>query len=237
MAAPDHIVVAIMENHTFSQIIDSGDAPFIRDLARHGATFTESFAVAHPSQPNYFALFSGSTHDVTDDGYHAFDAPTLAGALGRINKTFIGYVERGSPRKHNPWESFRESQDVERSISEFPHDFTRLPTVSFVVPNQQNDMHDGSVEQGDAWLRQHLGDYAEWCIGHNSLLIITFDESSRGADNRIATIFVGANVVPGQYHQSINHYGVLRTISAMYGLPPLARSAFEPPVVGIWRAQ
>ena len=234
---PSHTVVVVMENHSFPQIIDTPEASFFQHLAQHGAVFIQSFAVAHPSQPNYFALFSGSTHDVTDNGIHAIDAPTLAGALRRSGKTFVGYVENGSPRKHNPWESFRDSQGVERGLDEFPRDFAELPSVSFVIPNQENDMHDGSVGQGDAWLRQKLGRYADWCVDHNSLLIVTFDEDDGGAQNRIATIFVGENVVPGYYDLQINHYGVLRTILAMYGLEPLGQSALEKPITGIWRVK
>ena len=56
---PDHVVVVILENHSFDQIIDPGRAPFIYSLAANSALFVNAFAVAHPSQPNYFALFSG----------------------------------------------------------------------------------------------------------------------------------------------------------------------------------
>jgi phosphatidylinositol-3-phosphatase len=230
---PDHVVLAILENHSLNDILDNGDAPFLGELARQGAVFTRSFAVARPSQPNYFALFSGSTFEIADDGFHLIDAPTLAGALKRAGKTFTGYVERGSPRKHNPWESFRDSRAVEQ-IGGLPGDLAALPTVSFVVPNLRNDMHDGSIAEGDRWLREHLGRYAEWCAAHNSLLIITFDEPGGGDDDPILTIFIGAGVTPGRYEQRIDHYAVLRTIEAMYDLPPLARSAQASPITAIW---
>ena len=58
---PDHIVMVIEENHSYSQIIDSSDAPYINRLAAQGAVFTQSFGVTYPSQPNYLALFSGLT--------------------------------------------------------------------------------------------------------------------------------------------------------------------------------
>ena len=66
-SVPAHIVVVIDENHSYSEIIGSSDAPYINSLATEGALFTQSFAVAHPSQPNYLALFSGSTHGITND--------------------------------------------------------------------------------------------------------------------------------------------------------------------------
>ena len=181
----DHVVIVVLENHSFDQIVDANRAPFIYKLARRSALFTNSFALSHPSQPNYFALFSGSTHGVKDNENYTFDAPNLAHALEKAGKTFIGYIETGSPRKHNPWESFTNASATERNLSEFPHDFTKLPTVSFVIPNLDNDMHDGSVTEGDEWLATHIGAYAEWAVTHNSLLIVTFDEDDYGDDDSV----------------------------------------------------
>src|SRR5437773_1264503 len=57
---PDHIVIAIEENHAYSQIIGSPYAPYINSLAQQGAVFTQSYGIEHPSQTNYLDLFSGS---------------------------------------------------------------------------------------------------------------------------------------------------------------------------------
>ncbi|HLI22424.1 MAG TPA: alkaline phosphatase family protein [Stellaceae bacterium] len=236
MPEPDHVVVVMMENHSYDQIMDGGSqTAFLRALAAQGANFANAFAITHPSEPNYFALFSGSTQGIRDDGYHSYNVPTLAGVLIAAHKSFIGYVEPGSPRKHNPWESFADSQGVERSLAQFPTDFAALPTVSFVIPDLDDDMHDGTVEQGDDWVSAHLGAYATWAQTHNSLLIVTFDEDDDGPLNRIPTIFVGNQVARGLYAQRIDHYSVLHTILAMYGLPPLAKSADAPPITGIWQ--
>jgi uncharacterized protein (DUF1501 family) len=65
-------------------------------------------------------------------------------------------------------------------MTEFPAaDFAALPTVSFVVPNLANDMHDGSVGAADNWLKTNIGSYATWAMSHNSLLIVTWDEDAR----------------------------------------------------------
>lgn len=232
---PAHVIVVILENHAFDEILGQRAAPYLARLAAGGAVFTQSFAVAHPSEPNYFALFSGSTQGIKDDGTYSFDAPTLAGALGAAGRSFAGYIERGSPRKHNPWESFADSSGVERGLSSLPSDFAALPTVSFVIPNLEDDMHDGSVARGDAWLRRHIGPYADWCRTHESLLIITFDEDDdTGGDNRIPTVIYGARVKPGRYGERIDDYTLLRTIEAMYGLRPLGVSADRQPITSIW---
>ncbi len=51
---------------------------------------------------------------------------------------------------------------------------------------------------------------------------------------RITKIFVGAHVKPGPYDQPIDHLRVLRTIEAMYGLPPLTRSVGAQPIADVW---
>jgi phosphatidylinositol-3-phosphatase len=254
---PDHVVVVVMENHSFTEVMGADKAPYINKLATQGAIFANSFAVGHPSQPNYFALFTGATHGVEDNLPHQIDAPTLASSLEAKHRTFIGYVEHGSPRKHNPWESFRNSQHVERDLSEFPTVFTKLPTVSFVIPNLDNDMHDGSVKRGDDWLRRHLGTYAEWCARTNNLLIITFDEGRDKArqgqaqnrffdvllstvvdeDDRILTVFFGGPVQPGRYKERIDHYNVLRTIEMLYDLQPLSNTISRNPIENVWRPE
>ncbi len=169
-----------------------------------------------------------------DNGKHSFDAPNLVSTLDAAGKSFVGYVETGSPRWHNPWESFTNARTAERNLSEFPRNFALLPTVSFVIPNLDHDMHDGSVSDGDTWLKVHLGGYAEWAKTHNSLLIVTFDEGALRAKNQIPTIIYGAHVRPGRYTEHISHYNVFSTLLAMYGLPPFAKAATVPPIRTIW---
>jgi phosphatidylinositol-3-phosphatase len=230
----DHIVVVIMENHTYSDIFNNPKAPFINALSNYGVTFTHSHGVAHPSQPNYFALFSGSTQGINDDFDHSIAAPNLALELQKKGKRFIGYSEDASPRKHNPWESFRGSEGFGRSFLKFPTDFDELPEVSFVVPDLKDDMHDGSIEQADRWLAKNLARYRRYCDGQNSLLILTFDEGDYQSDNRIFTVFYGSPVTPQHTGEAIDHYSVLRTIEAIEAIAPLGETAKVKPIEGIW---
>ena len=62
---PDHVVIVIEENHSYGEIIGSSFAPYINSLATRGALFTQSYAITHPSQPNYLDLFSGSNQGVS----------------------------------------------------------------------------------------------------------------------------------------------------------------------------
>jgi acid phosphatase len=97
-------------------------------------------------------------------------------------------------------------------------------------------MHDCSIATGDAWARAHLSGFVAWARTHNSLLVVTFDEDDNdGAVNHIATILVGPMVRPGPDNQRVDHYGVLRTVETMYGLPFLGNAATAQPVTGVWR--
>jgi phosphatidylinositol-3-phosphatase len=249
--APGHTVVVMMENHAYSEVIGNSAAPFLNQLARQGADFTHSYAITHPSEPNYLAIFSGSTHGVIDDSCPVeLTAPNLAADLTAAGRTFAGYAEDlpavGSAvcstgeyaRKHVPWTDFRNVPGAaSMPFSSFPAtDFARLPTVSFVIPNLCNDMHDCSVGTGDAWLRAHLSGYARWAMTHDSLLIITWDEDDGSQSNQIPTIFFGQQVRPGRYAERITHYSVLATIEAAYGLPHDGNAATATPVTDIWRS-
>jgi hypothetical protein len=137
-------------------------------------------------------------------------------------------------------------QSVNQPFSSFPTqlpgftpaDFSKLPTVSIVVPNVQNDMHDNPSPAGvtiaDNWLKNNLGAYAQWAMTNNSLLIVTWDENDTSSGNHIPTIFVGQMVKAGSYSEAINHYNVLRTIEDMYGLTYAGASATATPITDIW---
>ena len=117
--AYDHVVQVVFENHEQPQIIGESNAPYLSGLALQGANLTQSFAIEHPSEPNYLDLFSGSNQGVTDDSCpHTFGTDNLGHQSIATGKTFIGYSEdlpsAGSgicgsgdyARKHSPWSNF-----------------------------------------------------------------------------------------------------------------------------------
>src|SRR5262245_47930601 len=203
---------------------------------------------------------------------YPFQAGNLGSELIRKGLSFKGYAEslpaigsevevdppncRGNAcvyaRKHVPWISFANVPNgttVETSsnlrFADFPSDYSKLPTVAFVIPDMEHDMHNGapkeSVPAGDLWLKQNLDAYYQWAKTHNSLLIVTFDEnddktgitgltdpaidpdhdqSRHDRQNRIATIFAGAFIKPNYVEPSgTTHVNILRTLEVMYGLP------------------
>lgn len=266
----DHIVIVIEENHSFDEIIGSPDAPYINTLAREGVLFTDAHGVAHPSQPNYIALFSGSTQGISDDRClkdTLFNSPNLGASLIKAGYTFGGYAQTmpfaGFPgcyyqisqatssylyaRKHCPWVNWQGSgvnqfsATLSKPLTDFPSDFSKLPTVSFVIPDMDNDMHNTdpkgdsvTIRKGDKWLKKNLARYVKWAKKNNSLLILTFDEDDFKIQNHIPTIFVGSRVRPGKYANRIDHYDVLRTIEAMYQLPNSGPAPGKP-ITDIWK--
>ncbi|BAX91283.1 acid phosphatase [Mycobacterium shigaense] len=250
---PAHVVIVVEENRSEGRIIGSPSNPFINALAGHGANMAQSFAETHPSEPNYLALFAGNTFGVTKDTcpFSAGNAPNLGSELLAAGYTFIGYAEdlpaAGSlacsagkyARKHVPWANFTNVPPANSlPFSAFPMgSYDSLPTVSFVIPNNADNMHDGSVPAGDAWLQRNMSDYANWALANNSLLIVTWDEddgSGAQGRNQIPTIVYGAHVQPGTYIEQINHYSVLSTLEQMYGLPKTGNAANAAPIATIW---
>lgn len=247
---PDHVVIVMEENHSFSEIIGSSSAPFINSLTQQGALFTQSFAVEHPSEPNYLDLFSGSNQGVTDDSCpHTFSTENLASELAAAGRTFTGFSE-GLPsagstvctsgeyaRKHVPWVNFNNvPSSANQPFTSFPMDFTTLPTVSFVIPDLLDDMHDGTIAQGDAWLQQNMDAYIQFAQTHNSLLIITWDEDDSSMNNQVPTIFLGPMVKQGQFAEKINHFNVLRTLEDLYGLTHAGAAASATPITDVWQS-
>ena len=155
--------------------------------------------------------FEDVVPDSTNNPNYPFSAPNMASELIAKGYTFCGYAEslpyigcdttvtytkikkKGVVidsiglygRKHVPWISFSNVPDsLNKRFADFPKDtadFKNLPTVSFVIPNLDHDMHNGpdsiSVPLGDDWLYANIDPYYQWAKKNNSLLIITFDEN------------------------------------------------------------
>ncbi|HEX4787371.1 MAG TPA: alkaline phosphatase family protein [Actinospica sp.] len=245
-----HVIVVMEENHSYSDIIGNSSAPYMNQLANSGALMTGSYAVTHPSEPNYMALFSGSTDGLTGDSCPVTSsAANLGSELLAAGDTFKGYSE-GLPktgsttctsgeyaRKHSPWINFSNVPTSDSlPFTSFPSssNYAGLPTLSFVIPNLADDMHDGTIAAADTWLKKNISAYATWASTHDSLLVVTWDEDDYSENNQVPTIFYGQDVVTGKYDESINHYSVLATLEQMYGLAKVGSSSGATPISDIW---
>jgi phosphatidylinositol-3-phosphatase len=242
---PDHVVVVVMENKRYDAVIGHPRTPYISSLAARGANFTSAYGETHPSQPNYLALFSGSTQGVTDNHCgHTFNGtPNLARQLLDAGHSFVGYSEdlplagfTGCAdgqyvRRHNPWVNFTDVPAASnRPLRDLPGDYRALPHVAFVVPDLCHDMHDCPKADADAWLRRTMDGYIAWAQRNNSLFVLTWDEDNRTDGNHIPTIVLGEHVTARQHPERIDHYSLLRTIEDLYGLPPLGLAAQRSPI-------
>ena len=247
---PDHVVVVVLENGPLQ-----GHGELTRALPQQagqtGRQYDPFVRGTHPRQPNYYALFSGSTHGVRSNAcpQRSKKAQNLGSQLHRAGLSFTGYAEslpktgftgcvRGRyQRKHNPWVNFENlPRTTNQPFSTFPRDYRKLPTVAFVSPNMCHGMHDCSIRTGDRWMNKHFDRYAQWAKQNNSWLIVTFDENAGGKAHPIFTILIGAGIRPGRYAERMNHYTLLRTIEKAYGLQPLGRADTVRPLSTIWKS-
>ena len=243
-----HVFIVVMENREYGSIIGNASAPYINSLATRYGLATGYTAVAHPSEPNYLALWSGSTQGVTDDGRHDFTTgTTLADQVEASGRSWHVAAENVPPgcylgssayggadgdgwyaRKHEPaisWTSV--SQDAARCarITDFSHFDPNLGDLWLVVPNLCHDMHDCSIATGDAFLERFLPTILDSPAFTDGVVFLTWDEgtSSIGGGGHVPLIAISPLVKPG-FDSSTphSHYSLLRTIETAWGLPCLA---------------
>jgi len=192
-----------------------------------------------------------------------FTTPNLAAELLAAGKTFktfsedlpsVGsdvatYTSGGAnyARKHNPCTNWvgtaanQFSDTLNQPFTNFPvaANYSSLPTVSFVVPNMTNDMHDGSypsnITVGDTWMNSHLSSLKTWALDNNTLYIIIYDEDDDLHGNNIPVVFYGGMVKGGTYTENVNFYYLLRTIEDMYSLTHAGSAATATPITDCWQ--
>ena len=65
-ANPPHVLVVLMENHSYESVVGNAQMPFVNGLvAANGSASTTD--LSHPSLPNYLGLVSGSIQNNPPD--------------------------------------------------------------------------------------------------------------------------------------------------------------------------
>ncbi len=248
-----HVYVILMENHEYSSIVGASSAPYINSLIAKYGLATSYDATNHPSEPNYIALTSGGTQGVTDDGVHNLKANNIFQQVAASGRTWHAY-EQGYPgncftgassgavvdgpglsgsyvRKHNPAMSYTGISGNPASCANITNLASFDPAAAnfeFITPNLMNDMHDGSIAQGDAFLRAFVPAITTSAAFANSVVFITWDEGSSGVGGggHVATIAITSNMTAGfKDTTAASHYSMLRTIEQAWGLPLLGSAA------------
>jgi hypothetical protein len=241
----DHVYVIVLENHGLASIVGDPAAPYLNSLIAKYGLATNYVAVARPSQPNYIALFAGSTRGIADNDNHDLSGRNLAdqlearGLSWRVfaqnvpDGCFTGVEASGGPdgtgaysRKHEPAISFTDiSSNPSRcaNIIDFSHFDPAAANFELIIPNRCNDMHDCSVDVGDRFLAGFVPRILDSPgFPHGGALFITFDEGtedSNGGEQQVATIVAGSGV-PAGFRSNVQHthYSLLRTIEDTFGL-------------------
>src|SRR5213596_2168135 len=213
-SAFQYIVTILMENNGLCDVtptVVSGcssssiPAPYLTTLAQTYGFNTHYTAVAHPSEPNYVALFGGSTFGYTSDGYCCFqlNAPNLVDRLEAAGLTWRAFAEDASgsgtcsftpPRAgdHYPFIDFSDMKTSVRcanmltTTSPLDPEFVgtlngaTLPNYVWLTPNDTDNMHGSSVAVGDAYLATlvPLILSSRMFTTQNAALFIVFDEGS-----------------------------------------------------------
>ena len=244
-----------MENREASQIAGSPAAPYINQLAGQYGRAANYFGISHPSLPNYLALIGGDTFGVTSDCLDCFvNGDNIAGQLEKAGRTWKAYMEDmpqpcyqgvgtngGYAQKHNPFIYFNNIR-TEPARCQKIVPLTQLqtdlgdgavPDFVWISPNLCHDMHDCSVQTGDAWLQSWIPKILSspaWKDG--GVLFVTFDEGTTGAGccryaagGNIDTLVISPLVQAGFVSQvPYDHYSLLRTIEQAWRLPLLGKA-------------
>ena len=242
--SPAHVMVVMMENKNYSDVIGQSNQPFTNSLATQYGLATQSYAVNHPSLPNYLDIVSGQDpSNSTDDGppsSHTYSFPTLADQFATAGTPEKAYAENlpADPTndsgeyavRHFPWAYFPGSTSMPvADASTLTTDLNSSSPPDFVwyTPNLINDEHDGSVQQGDAFLSSFIPSVqgTSWYKAGGQI-VVTWDESnndnSHGGGN-VATIVV-SDALKSAPHQSttfVSTTGLLHSIEDAYGLSHL----------------
>jgi phosphatidylinositol-3-phosphatase len=253
-SSASHVLLIVMENEESSDVLGSAAAPYTNSLVHRYGFAGQSYAIAHPSLPNYLALTSGSTNGVSSDCSDCHvRARNIVDQLEAARISWKAYLEDapspcfrgatagGYAKKHNPFIYY---DDIARSrrrcgrlvgFAQLAVDLRdgRLPTYAWITPNLCDDGHDCGVSGGDRFLARTVPALARE-LGPHGFLVLTWDEGStdRGCcagaarGGQIATVLVGPDVRHGAREDSaVDHYGVLGTIEQALHLPPLAGAA------------
>lgn len=121
-----------------------------------------------------------------------------------------------------------------------------LAEYTFVAPNLVHDGHDAPLSTAAHWLRGFLEPIlADSAVMSNTLVVVTFDESSTslrqavlGTDrpNIVYTVLLGGMVKAGTTSDDVyDHFNLLRTVEANFGLSPSLLPDGVGPIEGVWR--
>jgi phosphatidylinositol-3-phosphatase len=250
---PARVAVIVLENRSYEQVIGSGSAPYINGLARRNALATRYYAVTHPSLPNYIALTGGSVFDIKRNCAQCDVAGrNVVGQLDAVGRTWKAYFEELDSRRrpgsttpqynphYNPFVYYETVRGVDSDrdrvvgFDSLRSDLRggRIADFVWIAPGVRHDGHNSSLRAADSYASR-LAPQVLQALGRNGVLYLTWDEGSRQdrrgvrgpGGGRIALIAAGG-AARRQARTAVraNHYALLRTLEAGFGLRTLLKA-------------
>lgn len=240
-----HVVLVIEENRSYSTVYPTG-MPWLSALGDANGIATNYVSDEPGSMHDYLWLSSGSGEDsfgctgngctqpITSD--NIFREINQAGLTWKVyaeslpSVGFLGAFSGNYVERHNPaaWYSDVINDPAQQKnmvpFTQFAGDAAaqRLPDYSVIVPDLQNDAHNGTPAMADAWLQQNVGPLLKssyFQAGGDGVLFITFDNGDNDAQGQVFTAVVGPSVISKiKVSTAFRHENTLRTIMELLGL-------------------
>ena len=204
-----HVLWIFMENHSYSDVIGSAEAPYMNNLASRCGLATNYHNITHPSLPNYIAATSGLalsnlskfTSDCAPSPSCSTKAASIFGQAGswrsyedsmptRCDMTNSGeYAVRHNPATYYTTLRGCSKRDVPYGRLSTDLANNQLPAFGFITPNLVHDTHDGTIAQGDKWLSNHVPPILDSEAYRTGSLVVflTYDEGEHGSSSDCAT--------------------------------------------------
>lgn len=247
------------ENKGYTSIVNNSAAPYFNKVIAACGLATNYYAYTHPSLPNYMAPTSGLSY--AHSPWNSDCSPTQAGCttsadsifsqLGSNWRSYSESMPANCYRHTTPLYAPRHSpavyytavaaacakQDVPlgtTSSGNLLNDIhSGLPALSTVTPNINDDMHNGTIQQGDAWMQSWLPIITSGSDYQNGKLAILIVWDEGGGSGNVAShtiaIALSAYTRPGTTPATrFNDFSVLRTMEDITGQPPLGLAGTAP---------
>jgi len=259
-----HVAVVAEAHYTYSSVVGNANMPYLNSLIAQYGLATNYVADTTPAIDNYFMLTTGKFEAGNDESWNCTTTTGVVSDdnivrelvnAGRTWKAYFesipstGYTGCNSGdleylKYHNPFAYLTDVADVPAQAANmvnFTNNFANdlahgtLPQYSFIVPNVDNDAHDGSLAQADAWLQTNIDPLIQSAsFQRDGLLVILFDndqnapagctmtqiQSGTYCGGQVAAVVVSPFVVAPGYRStnSYHHENVLKLTAQALGL-------------------
>jgi hypothetical protein len=251
MVQSAHIVMVVEENQSYATVVrNTNDWPNLNTLISNGALATNYYANTHPSIGNYFMLTTGQLLTNDDQSTTVWTVDNIARRMLAANIPFKIYAEGITQGyvggniglylvRHNPFARLSDIANNPQVANQCIWPFTQfavdlangtLPEFSYIVPDVDDDAHNGTAQQADSWLQTNLviplSNNPAFAPGGDGLLIVEFDEAATSditnGGGHVSPVLWGPPVKVGYTQTSstlYQHQSMLRTVMDLLQLP------------------